>query len=62
MKKTMIAVALALASMTANAANNPEDWRVSYASVMEHYNAGRLSQAYAELPRLGLSGSQLDSV
>ena len=62
MKKTMIAVALALASMTANAANNPEDWSVSYASVMEHYNAGRLSQAYAELPRLGLSGSQLDSV
>ena len=60
MKKTMIAVALALASMTANAANNPEDWRVSYASVMEHYNAGRLSQAYAELPRLGLSGAQLD--
>lgn len=61
MKKTIIAVAIALASMTANAANNPEDWRVSYASVMEHYNAGRLSQAYAELPRLGLSGAQLDA-
>lgn len=62
MKKTIIAVAIALASMTANAANNPEDWRVSYASVMEHYNAGRINQAYAELPRLGLSGSQLDNV
>lgn len=62
MKKTMIAVALALVSMTANAANNPEDWRVSYASVMNHYNAGRLNQAYAELPRLGLSGAQLDNV
>lgn len=64
MKKTMIAVALAALALTAvnaNAANNPEDWRVSYASVMSHYNAGRLSQAYAELPRLGLSGAQLDA-
>lgn len=61
MKKTIIAVAIALASMTVQAANNPEDWRVSYASVMDHYNAGRLSQAYAELPRLGLSGAQLDA-
>lgn len=62
MKKTMIAVALSLATMTAHAANNPEDWRVSYASVMQHYNAGQLDQAYAELPRLGLSGAQLDAV
>ena len=62
MKKTIIAVALTLASFTTAAANNPEDWRVSYASVMSHYNAGRISQAYAELPRLGLSGSQLDNV
>lgn len=62
MKKTIIAVALTLASFTTAAANNPEDWRVSYASVMSHYNAGRSSQAYAELHRLGLSGSQLDNV
>lgn len=62
MKKAIIAAVLALASLSAVAANNPEDWRVSYASVMDHYNAGRLSQAYAELPRLGLSGAQLDQV
>lgn len=62
MKKTMIAVALTFATMAAHAANNPEDWRVSYASVMQHYNAGQLDQAYAELPRLGLSGAQLDQV
>ncbi len=63
MRKSILAVAVLVASLsTAHAANNPEDWRVSYQSVMDHYNAGRYSQALAELPRLGLSGAQIDVV
>lgn len=63
MKKSILAVAVLVCSLsTAHAANNPEDWRVSYQSVMDHYQAGRYSQALAELPRLGLSGAQIDVV
>ncbi len=63
MRKSILAVAVLVASLsTAHAANNPEDWRVSYQSVMDHYNGGRYSQALAELPRLGLSGAQIDVV
>lgn len=62
MKKLMMGVLIWAAASLAVAATNPTDWKVSYDSVMSHYNAGRTDQAYAELSRLGLSGADKDKV
>lgn len=60
MKKLMMGVLFWAVAGLAMAASNPTDWKVSYDSVMSHYNAGRTDQAYAELSRLGLSGAEKD--
>ena len=61
MKKLIFgAVIWASVAGFAVSANNPTDWKVSYDSVMNHYNSGRTDQAYAELSRLGLSGAEKD--
>lgn len=67
MKNTAIAAAMACALLAGKASalpqaytDNPENYRVAYASVMEHATAGHRSQVIAELPRLGVNTGALN--